>query len=239
MNQLRRFWVVGGGAVAVAALALTPAVSAPGNPQNNKKIQRDTQISFGGFTPASADPRLAAILARTTMRTSVFRFTPVNNRRPSRAVTVAVRTQTRAVTIAAADQPAANLANLGVNPVGYNLGVSVGWKKFALSGEVAQADLGALQGGRRVAGVGVSFVNPTWSTRMKIAAERPTGNTLNAANVRESVAVDFGGTYSLTRKIDLTAGVRYKAERDRLGLEPKNDTRRDSQAVYVGTAFRF
>ena len=40
----------------------------------------------------------------------------------------------------------------------------------------------------------------------------------------------------LTKNIDVTAGVRYKSD-DR--IEPLTDTRRDSQAVYVGTAFRF
>jgi hypothetical protein len=46
-----------------------------------------------------------------------------------------------------------------------------------------------------------------------------------------------GGSYSLTRNFDVTAGVRYKTERDR--LERLKDDRLDSQAVYVGTAFRF
>ena len=39
------------------------------------------------------------------------------------------------------------------------------------------------------------------------------------------------------RNLDLTAGLRYKSERERLARF--NDDRRDSQAVYVGTAFRF
>jgi hypothetical protein len=36
----------------------------------------------------------------------------------------------------------------------------------------------------------------------------------------------------------VTAGVRYKSERDRLMQQPTDD-RRDSRAVYIGTAFRF
>ncbi len=39
------------------------------------------------------------------------------------------------------------------------------------------------------------------------------------------------------RNLDVTAGVRYKA-RDRDRLPPLTDDRRDSQAVYVGTAFQ-
>jgi len=36
----------------------------------------------------------------------------------------------------------------------------------------------------------------------------------------------------------VTAGVRYKSERNNR-LEALQDNRRDSQAVYLGTAFRF
>jgi len=54
--------------------------------------------------------------------------------------------------------------------------------------------------------------------------------------VMPSYSVDLGGAYSLTRNLDVTAGVRYRSDRDRL---TQADARRDSQAVYVGTAFRF
>src|SRR3546814_13819214 len=49
-------------------------------------------------------------------------------------------------------------------------------------------------------------------------------------------SVDVVSSYRVTRNLDVTAGVRYKAD-DR--LEPLTDARRDSQAVYVGTQFRF
>ena len=52
-----------------------------------------------------------------------------------------------------------------------------------------------------------------------------------------SYAVDVAGSYRLTRNLDLTAGVRYKSEEQR--LPQLVDDRRDSQSVYVGTAFRF
>jgi len=47
----------------------------------------------------------------------------------------------------------------------------------------------------------------------------------------------LGGSYSVTRNLDVTAGVRLKNERDRMA--PLTDSRQDSQAVYVGTQFRF
>ena len=62
--------------------------------------------------------------------------------------------------------------------------------------------------------------------------------TARALGESASVAADLGGSYRLTRNLDVTAGVRYRAsDRDRLTV--RNDSARDSQAVYVGTAFKF
>ncbi len=52
-----------------------------------------------------------------------------------------------------------------------------------------------------------------------------------------SYSLDMGGSYSLTRNLDVTAGVRYRSDRERLARI--DDDRRNSQAVYLGTAFRF
>lgn len=49
--------------------------------------------------------------------------------------------------------------------------------------------------------------------------------------------VNVGGAFSISKKVDVTAGVRYQAERDR--LEPAGSDRKDSEAVYVGTKIRF
>jgi hypothetical protein len=53
----------------------------------------------------------------------------------------------------------------------------------------------------------------------------------------DTYSVDVGASYSLSRHIALTGGVRYNVERDRVST--LQDDRRDSQAVYVGTAFKF
>ena len=50
-------------------------------------------------------------------------------------------------------------------------------------------------------------------------------------------SVDVTGSYRLSRNVDLTAGVRLRRENDRLA--PLTDQQQDSQAVYVGTQFRF
>jgi hypothetical protein len=73
--------------------------------------------------------------------------------------------------------------------------------------------------------------------RVAVAAERAQGDQRLLVE-GQALSVDVGGAYSIARNVDVTAGARYRIARDR--LEPlARDDRRDSQAVYVGTAFRF
>lgn len=224
-------------AAAVLCLALSPAIAASLQSSGPSTI-KISRSGFGSFTPAAADPKLAAAFARSTLSTSGFRFTPSSSAsKANRKVTVAVRARSTAVT-PSADRPSTSGALLNLAPVAYNLGVSVGWKRFAISGDVATADLGPAQGRRQAADVGLSYTVKKWTTRVQLAAERPVGAEPRLIDSGESVAVDFGGSYRLARNIDVTAGVRYKSERNNR-LEALQDNRRDSQAVYLGTAFRF
>ncbi|RJT24682.1 hypothetical protein D5I55_04155 [Chakrabartia godavariana] len=226
-----------GAAAAALCLALSPALAASLQSSAPAPI-KISRTGFGSFTPAAADPKLAAAFARSTLSTSGFRFTPTSSvSKANRKVTVAVRARTTA-TLPSTDRPAGTTALLNIAPVAYNLGVSVGWKRFAISGDVATADLGLAQGRRQAADVGLSYTVKKWTTRVQLATERPVGAEPRLVGPGESVAVDFGGSYSLARNIDVTAGVRYKSERNNR-LEALQDNRRDSQAVYLGTAFRF
>ena len=132
----------------------------------------------------------------------------------------------------AAASPTVNLA-----PIAYNLGVSVGWKKFALSGDLAKVDLAGLPGSRESVDLGVSYSTRKFTGRVKAAADRPLPGAPALVEEAPSYSVDVGGSYSLTRNLDVTAGVRYKSERNR--LEQIDAPHHDSQAVYIGTAFRF
>ena len=224
------------GALSVAGLSLAPAVGAPADRQFGGRSGILTRSGIGTFTPAAADPRLAALFARTGGGASGFRFTPIAAVGKGRAVTVAVRA--RSAGALAEDRLAASSAGaVGIAPVSYNLGAGVGWKRFALSGDVKRVDTGVIPGGREGADVAVSYNAPKWSTRIQVAADRPVASTPRTIAGGESVALDLGGSYRLSRNLDVTAGVRYKAESNR--LEALADNRRDSQAVYVGTAFRF
>ena len=68
-------------------------------------------------------------------------------------------------------------------------------------------------------------------------AERSDPTQIRVIPVENSYSLGVGGSYRIGRNLDVTGGLRYKVQRDR--LEPIADERRDSQAVYIGTAFRF
>jgi hypothetical protein len=224
------------GALCVAMIAFAPAIGASGSHYLITRQFGGLRSGIGTFTPAAADPLLAAALARTGLPNTGFRFTPVATIGRSNAITVAVRAQSsRRVFVN--DRIALVAPTQGIAPVAYDLGVGVGWKRFALQGDVGRIENGLLSGGRDTADVAVSYNTKKWSTRVQVAAERPTGTVPRSISGNESVALDVGGSFRLTRNLDVTAGVRYKSERNRLELP--TDDRRDSQAVYVGTAFRF
>ncbi|MGE5561731.1 MAG: porin [Bacillota bacterium] len=229
-------WVA---AVAAAGLVLTPAFATT----SGKRRPPAVSLSFdtlSSFTPANADPKLAAALAGKGLSLTDFRFTPAPAKgRPSQ-VRVAIRARVNAPTGAAVAQ--AGLPTAAVNaltPSTYNLGVAVGWRRFAVSGDVAKVkDADPAIGGRESAVVGVSYsLSNRLSTRVAVGADRTTGNPLPALRHGDNVSLDVGSSYSLSRHLAVTGGVRYNIERDRLSA--LQDDRRDSQAVYIGTAFKF
>lgn len=224
-------------ALAVVGASLSPAFGAGADTVRKAfapSISLGARGGIGSFTPASADPRVAAVFGRAGLSGSGFRFTPAGTPRGNRAVTVAVRSQTTANN---AERIASVAPVVAITPVAYSLGVSVGWRRFALSGDMARVDLGIAPGSREKLDVGVSYNAPKWSTRLQVGRDQPIGVQPRLATEDESVSLDLASSYSITRNVDLTAGVRYKSQRDRLQIS--DDGRRDSQAVYIGTAFKF
>jgi hypothetical protein len=238
LRKLRVMGTAGSASLVAIALMLAPAIAAP--TQRGKASRPTTSLGnrpVGAFTPAVSDPRLAAALARRGALNNDFRFTTPSER--SRGLRFAIRA--RADTpIQAGREPGPALAssNSAITPMSYNLGLSVGWRGFAVSGDVAQSDGGLIGGVRESAQVGMSYRATRHITgRVAVAAERAEG-AQRIINDDQAVSLDVGGAYSIARNVDVTAGARYRIARDR--LEPiAGDQRRDSQAVYVGTAFRF
>ncbi len=230
---------LGLGALGVAGLVAAPSILAQtGTPQRVAPARAAPIAGIGTFTPASADPRLAAVLARSGLSGTGFRFTPADTRgASSRSVTVAVRARTVRPSAAIADRGVAAPAAVTLQPIAYNLGVSVGWKRFAISGDLAKLDLAGQPGSGEKLDLGVSYTGKRASGRVKASTERPSERGPSLLTVDPNYSIDVGGAYSITRNLDVTAGVRYSSEKDR--LPQLRDDRRDSQAVYVGTAIRF
>jgi len=242
LRTLRAIGTTGGASLAAIALMLAPALAAPS--QRTKASRPTTALGnrpIGAFTPAVSDPRLAAALARRgTNLGGDFRFTPSSAPgERSRALRVAVRARADGPMQASRDAGSgAASAISAISPMSYNLGVSVGWRRFAVSGDVAQSDGGLISGVRESAQVGMSYrATGRLTGRVAVAAERADG-AQRLITADQAYSLDVGGAYSIARNVDVTAGARYRIARDR--LEPvTRDDRRDSQAVYIGTAFRF
>ena len=241
--------LLAGASIATLALVFAPADAAPGDRPAKSKPRLSLSVNgvrLGGFTPAVADPKLAAEFARRKRARSSFRFTPATAENRERTIRVAVRA--RAATPAEAQRgagpPAARTLAVSsapqttaITPAAYNLGASVGWKNFAVGGDVARVEGGIADGRRDTAVVDVRYSLGRVTGRVGATADRVEGTQQRLVAADRSAALDVGGSYAITRNIELNTGVQYRIQRDRLA--PLADARRDSQAVYVGTAFRF
>ncbi|MFC7536221.1 porin [Sphingomonas sp. GCM10030256] len=228
-------------AVGAAVAILLPATFALAAPAVKKRPPAVALSFEQGFTPAQADPRLAAAFANRPVLASDFKFTPTaSKRRPSQIrVAIRARAETPGQAVERVRDVAAQTAAAGVSltPATYNLGVAVGWKRFAISGDVATAKSSNPALGQREAAVlGLSYDLKRFTGRVAASADHAERD-VPALGESKAYALDVGGAYNISNRVAVTGGVRYKIERDRVAT--LNDQRRDSQAVYVGTALKF
>lgn len=220
------------GALAVAGAFAMPASGRPDSTARAGNVLPGRQIFF---TPASADPKLAALIARNGIGSSAFRFTPADSTGTRRSSLIALKINTPNAGIVTLRGLGGDLAapSVGVAPIAYNLASTTAAKRLSVPGDAPKMDLGTSLSGRRV-DPGFNLAKPS---KLKAVTDRPPADTGLTADAPQMINV--GGAYSLRRNIDVTAGVRYKAQ-DRDRLAPMTDDRRaDSQAVYVGTTFKF
>ena len=221
-------------AVSAVGLLLSPAVAAP-----VKRKAPAVAVSFdplSAFTPGGADPKLAASVASRGLSLTDFKFTPAAAKSRPSQVRVAIRARPDAALRAKAANMDSASPVMVLTPATYNLGAAVGWRRFAISGDVAKTDSrNPAIGSKESAVVGVSYSLKRFTGRVAVGAERD--DRLPVLRDRENYSVDLGGAYNITRSIAVTGGVRYNVERERNAVVA--DNRRDSQAVYVGTAFKF
>lgn len=227
-----------------------------------------TEANFAPFTPATVDPQLARRVAESVKaRGLALRFTPASSQTAQdRTFTVAVRVDdetARAISVRSAIGIAQGSTGLSsgildetgkssfkLAPARYNLGVARGYQGFAKAPSVAKADLTASTSLARNK-IGLpdltdfkpaegSAVDKPSRFQPRIALEAEKGTTGRSKGTLEALGeqtVDLGGAYRITGNLNVTAGVRLSQDRDRIA--PLTDSVQDSQAVYVGTQFRF
>lgn len=237
MMSDRTFAALGLSAIIAVGLAATPAVSAIGRTASDRAVALSALV--GRFTPATGDPVLLRRYANLSAEARQnFRFTPAMPRTENRAVTLVVRARPAAFTSNASPVTALNSRTpqpIAITPVTYRLGSAVGYSAFASTVSQEQLDIAALPQTRRPVD---STVRPSrFGADMRLDSRSLPDASDRSLDPDRAVSVDVTGSYRLSRNIDVTAGVRLQRENDRLA--PLTDQRQDSQAVYVGTQFRF
>lgn len=218
------------------------------------------------FTPAVDDPDLAARVAEKARERGI-RFTPVGAipgaglDRGERTVTVAVRIDEQTAQAIQIRTGAEGAAGKGAGVAGlqasrFNLGTARGYQSFArqpaapsasVSGRADLPETLRANGVRNMSVPDLAEFEPARPTRddkpsrlqprIELEDEQIAGRSPNTLASSAAATVDVGGAFRVARDIDVTAGVRYSQERDR--LDPLTNSVQDSQAVYVGTQIRF
>ena len=238
-NRLMPAFVLGGALVAIptAGLALSDAVFAP------------LTEAAPRFTPAGVDPDLAERVSnRYAASRKAMRFTPAASKPiADRTVTVAVRLDdetARAISIRSAlekTRSAPGRREVALPQTSFDLGMARGFQSFAkpaseLPAAVSKIEMPDLSQFRPSAGTAGDRPS-RFQPRIAIENERNVGRAPRTLEGAGDPSVDLGGSYRVTRNLDVTAGVRLSQERSRLA--PLTDGVEDDQAVYVGTQLRF
>ena len=220
---------------------------------------------FETFTPASVDPRLAELVAeRSSGLSRTMRFTPAaGGTRTDRAVTVAVRVDERTAkaisvrvpiatnsrSVSASAPKVATSAGIQITPARYDLGLARGYQSFAGLAKSSSGQSGKLPKAKDARSVDLAQFDgfkltdgkadkpSRFNARIELDEGKRAGRAPGTIAAEGNQSVDVGGSFSVTKNLDVTAGVRYSQERD--GIQKLPDEVKDQQSVYVGTQFRF
>ena len=217
-------------ATSVAPKAKKPKVKVVAEAQTTEKLRAG---SLGSFTPSLVDPaRSAAIRSQSVERS--FRFTPSGKAGDRKALTLGLTS--RVTQPAARTAVAAAVPIDGLTPSAYNLGVSVGYQGFSLSGGYSRLDAGLIGAPREGVDLGLSYRGNRWKASLQASGELPAHETADALLLDRRYAVELGGAYALTPRLSLQGGMRYQLITP---LDPRLTDDREDPSVYLGTSFRF
>ncbi len=231
--------------LATGSLALSPVMMPAFAAKSFGQASSVSKDWLNTFTPSGVDSRLAAKYAAIAdSRNERFPFTLAgadSNR--NRTIIVAARANSRltagAVSVRSAIAASEPGKGLRLSTIDYRLTASKGWQGFALPSAPKlspQAPLSQLGKGNFRLDEGVKKPSK-FSTNIKLDQNREVAPPARGSAASGDYKLDVGGSFSISRKIDVTAGVRYSSENDR--VLPLSDNRKDSEAVYVGTKIRF
>jgi hypothetical protein len=203
--------------------------------------EKAAPIVESAATPA---PGSAFAAIRSLAKGKLFPFTPAGVATAAeRSVTVAVRVDpaaARAITVRgrAVAQQDGDAGHLRIAPTGFSLGISRGYRNFADT-----VTPPATRGGIDLPDLHKFSLAPAaksddsrFTPRITLDGKPATGRAPRTF-AGDGSEVDLGGAYRVTKNLNVTAGVRYSQDRER--LTPLTDGKQDSQAVYVGTQFSF
>ncbi len=195
------------------------------------------------FTPAGVDSRSAERVRNNAVRSAAFPFTPAGISRTSNTLTVAARADdSNAVSVrnAMAQLDIGSGTSLRLNNSSYQLTTARGWQAFTLpSTSVEQPRLGEMLGkGDFRLDDGAKKKPSRFGTDLKVASPRGATPSLRGSDAAAGdYSVNVGGSIRVAKGVDVTAGVRYSRDSDR--VDTAATTKADSEAVYVGTKIKF
>lgn len=189
-----------------------------------------------GFTPSSGNARLAALVGKGDVAALDYSFTPAQSRRPSARQIAASASASRAFVERSSPHAVESIGAAAPNiaPIGYNLGVAISWKKFALPGDASR--ITGSEGERANLATSIAAAAPRGTLKLHILADptRPAAKTVGEERVTLSESID---NFRLTRKLDSDDGPRGTA--DRLRIDRAKDDHREGKTVFLGAALRF
>ncbi len=236
--------------VAAASLAFSPIFFAASARTADRQFSANSNSWLRTFTPAGVDSRLAKKFEQRNqaMRTTLFPFTPAGiDKGSNRTMTVAARISQPSTVSAVSVRNTIAAAAPGVvtdvrlNQSDYRLTAARGWQGFALPTPLKPVDKAPLVDlaarGNFKLDSEVKSKPSRFNTNVTLDKARQIVPSPRGTVASGEYSLNVGGSFSISRKIDVTAGVRYASERD--PVTPQAVSSKDSEAVYVGTKIRF
>lgn len=240
-GKARRFAAYGAVGALLLSPVLVPAVAAQMQKDASGAVLSDWATQF---TPAGIDSRLAARMRGNAVRENGFPFTPAGlHSRSSNTLTVAARadgSNSVSVRTAMAQIEAGSGTALRLNNSSYQLTTARGWQAFQLPKSSAELPrLGDILGNGNFRLDDSAKKKPSrFNTDVKVASPRGATPSLRGNEAAAGdYSVNLGGSFRVAKGVDVTAGVRYSRDSDR--VDPATAAQADNEAVYVGTKIKF